>query len=199
MRDADTAMYHAKSRGKARHELFDADMHARELDQARPRERPAPRRQHQRLRGALSADRPAGNRHVRRLRVAGPMDPQRQARVTGHVHPARRGTGDHRAARNVGAPAGVLDVRRLEAAVSRCRPRLHHRQRVEPATHAAELPLDRRAGGPEVRTAAVRPPPRNHRDRVDGQPQRGGEAAARACASSARRSIWTISDAGTRP
>jgi EAL domain-containing protein (putative c-di-GMP-specific phosphodiesterase class I) len=25
-------MYHAKSRGKARHELFDADMHARELD-----------------------------------------------------------------------------------------------------------------------------------------------------------------------
>ncbi len=32
MRDADTAMYHAKSRGKARHELFDADMHAREID-----------------------------------------------------------------------------------------------------------------------------------------------------------------------
>jgi diguanylate cyclase (GGDEF)-like protein/PAS domain S-box-containing protein len=32
MRDADTAMYHAKARGKARHELFDADMHARTLD-----------------------------------------------------------------------------------------------------------------------------------------------------------------------
>ena len=32
LRDADTAMYHAKSRGKARHELFDADMHARERD-----------------------------------------------------------------------------------------------------------------------------------------------------------------------
>ncbi len=32
MRDADTAMYHAKSRGKARHELFDADMRERELD-----------------------------------------------------------------------------------------------------------------------------------------------------------------------
>jgi diguanylate cyclase (GGDEF)-like protein/PAS domain S-box-containing protein len=32
MRDADTAMYHAKSRGKARHELFDADMHARTMD-----------------------------------------------------------------------------------------------------------------------------------------------------------------------
>ena len=32
MRDADTAMYHAKSRGKARHEVFDAVMHARVLD-----------------------------------------------------------------------------------------------------------------------------------------------------------------------
>jgi diguanylate cyclase (GGDEF)-like protein/PAS domain S-box-containing protein len=32
MRDADAAMYHAKSRGKARHELFDADMHARKHD-----------------------------------------------------------------------------------------------------------------------------------------------------------------------
>jgi diguanylate cyclase (GGDEF)-like protein/PAS domain S-box-containing protein len=32
MRDADTAMYHAKSRGKARHELFDKDMQERELD-----------------------------------------------------------------------------------------------------------------------------------------------------------------------
>jgi diguanylate cyclase (GGDEF)-like protein/PAS domain S-box-containing protein len=29
MRDADTAMYHAKANGKARHELFDEDMHAR--------------------------------------------------------------------------------------------------------------------------------------------------------------------------
>ncbi len=32
MRDADTAMYCAKERGRARHELFDADMHARALD-----------------------------------------------------------------------------------------------------------------------------------------------------------------------
>jgi diguanylate cyclase (GGDEF)-like protein/PAS domain S-box-containing protein len=29
MRDADSAMYHAKQNGKARHELFDAEMHAR--------------------------------------------------------------------------------------------------------------------------------------------------------------------------
>jgi len=32
MRDADTAMYHAKAHGKARHELFDADMRARTRD-----------------------------------------------------------------------------------------------------------------------------------------------------------------------
>src|SRR5262249_20603331 len=32
MRDADTAMYHAKGHAKARHELSDADMHGRELD-----------------------------------------------------------------------------------------------------------------------------------------------------------------------
>ena len=32
MRDADTAMSYAKSSGKARHELFDADMHKRERD-----------------------------------------------------------------------------------------------------------------------------------------------------------------------
>ena len=32
MRDADTAMYQAKASGKARHELFDADMHARARD-----------------------------------------------------------------------------------------------------------------------------------------------------------------------
>ena len=32
MRDADIAMYHAKARGKSRHEMFDADMHARALD-----------------------------------------------------------------------------------------------------------------------------------------------------------------------
>ena len=60
MRDADTAMYHAKSRGKARHELFDADMHARVRDRLEPRERPAPAVEDQRLRGALPADRVAG-------------------------------------------------------------------------------------------------------------------------------------------
>ena len=59
--------------------------------------------------------------HVRRVRVAGPMDAQRQAGLAGDVHPDRRGARAHRAARHVGAPAGVLDVRRLAAAISRLR------------------------------------------------------------------------------
>ena len=80
MRDADTAMYHAKSRGKARHEVFDADMHARVRDRLEPRERPAPRGRQQRLRGALPADRVAGLGDVRRLRVAGALDAQRRSR-----------------------------------------------------------------------------------------------------------------------
>ena len=32
MRDADTAMYHAKARGRSRHEVFDAQMHAQAMD-----------------------------------------------------------------------------------------------------------------------------------------------------------------------
>jgi len=35
LRDADTAMYRAKSRGKARHEIFDKTMHVRAVDQLR--------------------------------------------------------------------------------------------------------------------------------------------------------------------
>ena len=60
MRDADTAMYHAKSRGKARHELFDADMHARALDRLGLENDLRHAVDAQRLRGALPADRVAG-------------------------------------------------------------------------------------------------------------------------------------------
>ena len=62
MRDADIAMYHAKSRGKARHELFDADMHARALDRLGLENDLRHAVNQQRLRGALPADRVAGLR-----------------------------------------------------------------------------------------------------------------------------------------
>ena len=48
---------------------------------ARPRERSAPRRQEQRLRGALPANRVAGDAHVHRLRVARPLEAQRRSGV----------------------------------------------------------------------------------------------------------------------
>ena len=46
------------------------------------------------------------------------------------------------------------DVRRLEAPVSAQQPRVHHRQRVEPAARPAELPVVRRSG---VHDAGLRP------------------------------------------
>ena len=147
MRDADTAMYHAKSRGKARHELFDADMHARELDRVglendlRHAVNTNDFEVHYQPIVLLDSGMCVGFESLARwTRNGKPV-------LAGHVHPARRGTGDHRAAGHVGASAGVLDVRRLEAAISRRRPRLHHGQRLEPAADAAELPLDGRAGG----------------------------------------------------
>ena len=83
MRDADTAMYHAKSRGKARHEVFDADMHARVRDRLSLENDLRRADRHQRLRGALPADRVAGLGDVRRLRVAGALDAQRRAGLAG--------------------------------------------------------------------------------------------------------------------
>ena len=147
MRDADTAMYHAKSRGKARHEVFDADMHARVRDRLEPRERPAPRDRQpttSRCTTSRSCRWHSGmcvgfESLVRWKRNGEPVSPV-------DLHPDRRGARADRAARHLGAPAGVPHVRRLAAALSRCRPRLHHGQRVEPAARAAELPARRRAG-----------------------------------------------------
>ena len=80
----------------------------------------------------------------------------------------------------MGAPAGVQDVRGLAPPVSGERPRLHHRQRLQPAAHAAELPEAGRAGRSGFRVEPVRCPPRDHGDRADGQPHGGREAAPRA-------------------
>ena len=60
MRDADTAMYHAKAHGKARHELFDADMHARTRDRL-DLENDLRHAVTNHTRGPVSTDRPAGS------------------------------------------------------------------------------------------------------------------------------------------
>ena len=160
-----------KSHGKARHELFDADMHARTRDRLDLEND---------LRHAVSNQdfevhyQPIvllGDGHVRRFRVADSMDAQWQARLAGDVRAHGRRAGPDRTARHVGASAGVPDVCGVAAAVPGRRSRLHHRQRVEPAADAAELPQNRRAGRREVGAEAVRPAARNHRNRVDGQPE----------------------------
>ena len=85
---------------------------------ARPRERPAPRGQQATTsRCTTSRSCRSASRHVRRLRVAGPLDAQRQAGLAGDVHPDRRGARADRVARHVGPAAGVPHVRRLAAAV----------------------------------------------------------------------------------
>ena len=112
MRDADTAMYHAKSRGKARHEVFDADMHARVRDRLSLENDLRRAIAANDFEVRLPADRVADLGDVRRLRVAGPLDPQRRAGLAGHVHPDRRGARADRAARHVGAAGGVPHVRR---------------------------------------------------------------------------------------
>ena len=66
MRDADTAMYHAKARGKARHELFDAEMHARALDRLGLK-RPAPSREEPGPTSITPADRVAAQWNVHRI------------------------------------------------------------------------------------------------------------------------------------
>ena len=85
---------------------------------ARSGKRSAPRRQQPGLRSALSADRPARDGDVRRVRIADSMDAQRQTRIAGDVRPHGRGAGPHRAARHVGAPAGMPDVCGVAAEVS---------------------------------------------------------------------------------
>src|SRR5688500_6809106 len=107
------------------------------------------------------------------------MDAQWETGIARHVRPDGRGTGTHRAARHVDIAAGLPDICRVAAAISRRRPRLRYGERFEPPVDAAELPEDRRTGGREIGIEAARPAARNYRNGVDGQPGhgRGGTAS----------------------
>jgi hypothetical protein len=90
--------------------------HARACARSRePRERPAPGRRRQRLHPRLPANRPAGDRHVRRLRVPGAVEPERGGGFPGDLRPDRRGARPHRSARQLGDGAGLPHLRRLAA------------------------------------------------------------------------------------
>src|SRR5687767_4769594 len=107
------------------------------------------------------------------------MDAQWKTGLARHVRPDGRGTGTDRAARHVDIAAGLPDLCRVEAAISRRRPRLRYSECFEPPVDAAELPEDRRRGGREIGIEAAGPAPRNYRNGVDGQPghRRGGPAS----------------------
>ncbi len=174
MRDADTAMYHAKARGKARHVLFDADMHARALDRLGSRTTcGAPSK------AAISTCTISRSSSCRRGSASGSSrwcaGHATASRCRRGVHPARRGAGDHRAARHLGNAAGLPAVRRVAAALSCGGPRVHHGERVRAAARAAESSARRRADAAADRHQPVRPAARDYRDGPDGQPQHAAQ------------------------
>ena len=108
LRDADTAMYRAKSLGRARFEVFDEAMRARvmallnmENDLRRALERGELHVHYQPI--VSLADGPA-----RRLRGPGPLAaPAARDRLPGRVHPGGRRRRPHRAHRGMGAARGL--------------------------------------------------------------------------------------------
>ena len=113
LRDADTAMYHAKALGKSRHQVFDSSMHARGPQAPAARARPAARHRAR----ASSACTTSPSCALRRRRIAGFealvrwQHPERGLVRPGGVHPPGRGDGAHRPPRAVavlrgGVPAG---------------------------------------------------------------------------------------------
>ena len=186
MRDADTAMYHAKSRGKARHELFDADMHARALDRLGLENDLRHAVSQQRLRGALPADRVAGlaacasgsSRWSAGRATAKPVSPATFipiAEELGLIEPL--GTWVLQQACRTFAD---WQRRFPDAGLDCITVNVSSRQLMQQNfLRVVEQAVQRR------RAEAVRPPPRNHRDRADGQPQRGRGACCASCATSA--------------
>ena len=185
MRDADTAMYHAKARGKARHELFDADMHARVRDRLGL--------ENDLRRAVASNDFEVHYQPIVSLTSGMCVGFESLVRWTRNGEPVSPATFIP-----IAEELGLIEPLGTWVLQQACRtfadwqrrfpggrPRLHHGQRVEPAADAAELPARRPAGGAAGRTEAGRPPPRDHRDRADGQPRRGRGACSASCATSA--------------
>ena len=163
MRDADTAMYHAKSRGKARHEVFDADMHARVRDRLdlegdlRHAVSTKDFEIHYQPIVSLASGMCVGFESlIRWTRNGKPVSP-----VT--FIPVAEELGLIESVGTWVLQQACLDVRRVATTLSAQRARLYYRQRVEPSTDAAELPPHRREGGRRRRPPSLRRAPGDHR------------------------------------
>ena len=168
MRDADTAMYHAKSRGKARHEVFDADMHARVRDRLSLEND---------LRRAIAAnDFEVHYQPIVSLASGMCVGFESLVRWKRNGEPVSPVT-----FMPIAEELGLIEPLGTWVLQEACRTfanwqrqfpgrrsRLHHRERVEPAAREAELPARGAAGGAADRFAAGRPPRGDHRDRAAG-------------------------------
>ena len=185
MRDADTAMYHAKSRGKARHEVFDADMHARVRDRLSL--------ENDLRRAVASNDFEVHYQPIVSLASGMCIGFESLVRWTRNGEPVSPATFVP-----IAEELGLIEPLGTWVLQEACRtfadwqrrfpdgrPRLHHGQRVEPAAGAAELPARRPAGGASRPAWRRRPARRDHRDRPARQPGRGRDRADASCATSA--------------
>ena len=140
MRDADTAMYHAKSRGKARHEVFDDAMHARVRDRLSLEND---------LRRAIASNEfEVDYQPIVSLASGMCVGFESLVRWTRNGEPVSPATFVP-IAEELGLiePLGTWVIQQAcqtfadwQRRYPGRRPRLHHRQRLEPAAGAAELP-----------------------------------------------------------
>ena len=120
MKNADLALYRAKSEGRSTYHFFEAGMDAaiqkRRAIEAGLRTALAQQRAPPRL---PAADRAQGKpRHL--LRGAAALGPSRARRhLAGRVHPGRRGNRPHRPDRRMGAARGLQDRRQLAGQAAR--------------------------------------------------------------------------------
>ena len=195
LRDADTAMYRAKARGRGQFEIFDSSMHALASSTPGARDRHPARARPRRVPRVLPAARGPRGRPRGGLRGARPLGaPAARLAHAADVHRRRRGDGRHRADRRVRAARGVPDARSLAPPVPRPGRPQHERQPLGAAVHAGRHDGDRERRAARRRRAGGQPAPRDHGERAHGRPARRDRAPRAACAAWACTSTSTTSE-----
>ena len=199
IRNADTAMYHAKQQGKAAFQYYSAAMNAASVERLTLESGPAARARGRQPRAALpAAGRRAHRPHRRRRGAAALAAPAARLHLAGNVHPDRRGLGPDPADRRMGARA----ARAAQAAEWQRAglPTMPIAVNVSGVQFQPPGPLRARARARSRRRAST-PSMLRHRDHRDGDRvgARARDRAARvSCASSASASRSTTSAPATR-